>query len=134
MRSTFLSHRLMAKAFQVGGWQTQLKFLNKIFPHYFEQEGDPGDSVALSKLAVESGIFTSQADADAFVKSDELSQEVETGIQKARAKGITGVPHFELQANKPDSPPLVAEIPGAQDSETIAAILGQMAKRLQAAA
>jgi predicted DsbA family dithiol-disulfide isomerase len=84
-------------------------------------------------MAYEAGIFPSQAEAEAFAHSDELKSEVENGFLVARRKGISGVPNFEIEANDPtDStkPPVMAEIPGAQEPETIAAFIGKIAQRV----
>ncbi len=111
----------------------QKRFLDLVFHHYFEAEGDPGDPEALAQFAHEAGVFASKSEADAFCASNELAREVEQGFQQARVKGITGVPNFEIVAQNPadaDAVPVGAEIPGAQESETIVAFIAQIAKRV----
>ncbi|KDN52026.1 thioredoxin-like protein [Tilletiaria anomala UBC 951] len=132
VRSTMLSHRLLAKAHQVGGWKAQLAFLNLVFPYYFEKQGDPGDAEALAMFAHQASIFSSKSEADAFCKSDELTDEVRKGFVRARRAGITGVPNFEMTAQREGNVPVVAEVPGAQDPETLAAIIKQIAQKVQA--
>ncbi|PWN28894.1 hypothetical protein BDZ90DRAFT_133789 [Jaminaea rosea] len=146
IRNTLLSHRLMERAFagpkghndsEGAGWETQLALLDKLFPHFFEHRGDPGDPAALARIAVEASVFPSEDEALKFLtESDEYGPEVQEGIQDARRKGITGVPHFEIFAggSKEGKETVVkAEIPGAQDADTFVAVFRQLAEAYQRA-
>lgn len=61
------------------------------FKSYFEEEQDPGSHEILARDAETADIMTKE-EALAFLKSDELKSEVEAGIRKAQARGISGVP------------------------------------------
>lgn len=133
VRNTTLSHRLMEVAFDKGGWEKQLGLLNVLFPHYFEKAGDPGDADALSDIGVQSGIFATKDEAKAFFAGSQYEEEVQRAFREAHAKGITGVPHFELLAgdvkqSAGDTQAIKAEIPGAQDPETFVAVFKQIAE------
>lgn len=144
VRNTLLSHRLMERAYSgpsgsnAGNWEQQLALLDKLFPHYFEHRGDPGDADALARIAVEAGVFPSKEEALRFLtESNEYDEEVRRGIVDARRKGITGVPHFEIIAGNgvdEKEPAIKAEIPGAQDPETMVAVFRQLAEAYQRAA
>ncbi|CAO1632012.1 unnamed protein product [Parajaminaea phylloscopi] len=133
VRNTLLSHRLMEKAFAKGGWSLQLALLNTLFPFYFEQAGDPGDTQALSDIGVKAGIFGSVDDARAFFAGKEFEAEVQAGFELARAKSITGVPHFEITAGRqenssaPTEKAVQAEIPGAQEPDVFVSVFKQIA-------
>ncbi|KAJ6630967.1 thioredoxin-like protein [Mycena sp. CBHHK59/15] len=85
------AHRLSRKAFHVGGQDVQLPYLMAIFRVHLEEGKDVADIDVLSDVAAEVGIM-SKAEAIAFLKSDELEEEVNNMCNEARAKGVTGVP------------------------------------------
>ncbi|KAJ7841328.1 thioredoxin-like protein [Mycena olivaceomarginata] len=85
------AHRLSRKAFHMGGAQLQLPYLNAIFRVHLQEGKDVSDVQVLSDVAAEIGMLT-KAEAIAFLKSDELEDEVNNMCDEARAKGITGVP------------------------------------------
>jgi predicted DsbA family dithiol-disulfide isomerase len=91
------SHRLIEKAYQVGGEEAQLKFVDRLFKTYFEEEGDIGDHNLLARDAETAGIM-SKDEALAFLKGDELKKEVKQGIAKAQMRGISGVPFTILNS------------------------------------
>ncbi|KAJ7116431.1 thioredoxin-like protein [Mycena epipterygia] len=86
-----LAHRLSRKAFHIGGMEKQLPYLMAIFRVHCQEGQDVGDINVLSDLAAEIGFMT-KAEAIAFLKSNELEDEVNNMCDEARAKGITGVP------------------------------------------
>lgn len=121
----------MEVAFQRGGWEKQLNLLNALFPHYFEKAGDPGDKDQLAGIAVKSGVFENKEEANKFFDGNEYLEEVHKAFDHARAKGISGVPHFELLAgdlNRQDIKVIKAEIPGAQEPDTFVAVFKQIAE------
>ncbi|KAJ7221020.1 thioredoxin-like protein [Mycena haematopus] len=85
------AHRLSRKAYRMGGAQLQLPYLTAIFRVHLEEGKDIGDIDVLSDVAAEVGMMT-KAEAIAFLKSNELEDEVNNMCDEARAKGITGVP------------------------------------------
>jgi len=85
------AHRLSRKAFLMGGMRFQLPCLITIFRVHLQEGKDIADIDVLSDVAAEIG-FMSKAEATAFLKSDELEEEVNNMCDTARAKGITGVP------------------------------------------
>lgn len=137
----------MEKAFQTGGWEQQLKLINKLFPAYFENSQDIGDKELLATFAVESGIFSTKEEAKTFLDSDELLGEVQKGYQEAVSQQISGVPNFTITALRPDTeadstpaamgaesnpgfrPFLRSRVSGAQDPETFVSLIEQMAKK-----
>ncbi|KAK0550747.1 hypothetical protein OC845_002522 [Tilletia horrida] len=148
LRNTTVSHRLMEKAFQTGGWEQQLKLINKLFPAYFENAQDIGDKDLLATFAVDSGIFPTKDAARSFLDSDELLSEVQKGYQEAVAQQISGVPNFTITALRPETdvgqstaavpgaesnpgfrPFLRSRVAGAQDPETFVNLIEQMAKK-----
>ncbi|PWN49882.1 hypothetical protein IE53DRAFT_387860 [Violaceomyces palustris] len=153
IRSTLKSHRLIEKSFQKGGSEAQLKVINSLFRAYFEKEADPGSDDLLSRVAEEEGIFETHEQAIAFLESRECLQEVEKGFMISRLKGISGVPHFELEVLKPikdDSPSNAnnhgwfqavkdpdhedrllarAEVGGAQETETFLDVFEKLLQR-----
>jgi len=85
------AHRLSRKAYRMGGAQMQLPYLNAIFRVHLQEGKDVADPDVLSDVAAEVGMMT-KAEAIAFLKSNELEDEVNNMCDEARAKGITGVP------------------------------------------
>lgn len=62
----------------------------RLFKSYFEEEQDPAAHEILARDAETAGIM-SKSEALEFLKSDELSKEVQEGIKKAQLRGISGV-------------------------------------------
>ncbi|TNY21085.1 thioredoxin-like protein [Rhodotorula diobovata] len=114
------SHRIIEKAYQLKGEDGQLALVERLFKTYFEESGDPGSHDLLARDAVSTGIFASEADAKAFLASDELLAEVQAGIRKAQLRGISGVP-FTIINDK-------YGISGAQETETFVEVFEKLAK------
>ncbi|KAJ6577420.1 thioredoxin-like protein [Mycena capillaripes] len=85
------AHRLSRKAYRLGGTQLQVPFLMAVFRVHLQDCKDISNIDVLSDIAAEVGIMT-KPEAIAFLKSDELEDEVNSMCNEARAKGITGVP------------------------------------------
>ena len=92
IRNTFLSHRLVEKAWEEGGETMQTRLIEKLFEGYFEQEKDIGDATWLAEVAVGCDVFENKEDAKAFLESDELKKETCDEVRKAQSMGISGVP------------------------------------------
>jgi predicted DsbA family dithiol-disulfide isomerase len=108
--NTFDAHRLIRRA-GMGGSQTAL--VEALFQAYFTEGRDIGKEETLADIAAENGM--DRADTLAFLRTDELVDQVRQYEEAARSAGITGVPAFV--ANR--RPVLM----GAHPPETIAAAL-----------
>ncbi|KAK4054898.1 hypothetical protein OIV83_000822 [Microbotryomycetes sp. JL201] len=112
------SHRLIEKARSLKGEQGQLRFTERLFKTYFEEEGDVGSHELLARDAETAGIMTKD-EALAFLKSDELKKEVDEGIKRAQMRGISGVPFTILNGK--------LAISGAQETDTFEQVFEQIA-------
>jgi predicted DsbA family dithiol-disulfide isomerase len=88
---TIPAHRLMTKAYEVGGAAAQTALFSPIFRAYYEDDLDISDPDVLADVADEAGIMSKDEALD-FVKSDECLAKVNHQVAEARAKGVTGVP------------------------------------------
>jgi predicted DsbA family dithiol-disulfide isomerase len=103
------SHRLIYLAGQKYGAAAQTKIVLALFRAYFEEEQNITDKAVLLKAAVSAGGIP-QAEAQAWLDSDEGGKEVDREAYNATAKFVTGVPNFTIQekyvvegAEEPDS-------------------------------
>ncbi|KAJ7052758.1 thioredoxin-like protein [Mycena amicta] len=119
IRQTTQSHRLIEKAYLVGGESKQRAIVEAIFAGYFENERDVGDHDFLSDCAVKAGVFGSKEEALAFLATDELKDGVQKDIMDAMRMGVEGVP-FILLNNK-------YAVSGAQGQETFLEIFRKLA-------
>ncbi|KAI0635810.1 thioredoxin-like protein [Trametes polyzona] len=88
---TIRPHRLLRKAYALGGQELQEKFLDALFYAYFTEGKNIADYDYLSELAESSGVLNKDQALE-FLKSDEYREEVEHMANEARKKGVTGVP------------------------------------------
>ncbi|KAI9000600.1 thioredoxin-like protein [Trametes punicea] len=88
---TIRAHRLLRKAYILGGQELQEKFLDAVFYAYFTEGKNIADIDLLADLADGVGLL-SKDEAVEFLKSDEHREEVEQMACEARKKGVTGVP------------------------------------------
>ncbi|KAI0661620.1 thioredoxin-like protein [Cubamyces menziesii] len=88
---TIRAHRLLRKAYMLGGQELQEKVLEAIFYAYFTEGKNIADIHFLGELAEEAGVF-SKDEAVEFFKSDEYRAEIEQMANEARKKGVSGVP------------------------------------------
>ncbi|KAI0783585.1 thioredoxin-like protein [Abortiporus biennis] len=88
---TTKAHRLLLKAWKLGGQDLQLPLLHALFKGYFEQSKNLGDIASLAGVAAEVGVM-SHDEAVKFLESDECQAEVEQMMIEVRKKGVTGVP------------------------------------------
>jgi len=112
------AHRLSRKAFLMGGMRFQLPCLIAIFRVHLQEGKDIADINVLSDVAAEIG-FMSKADATAFLKSDELEEEVNSMCETALTKGITGVPFVIVDGKW--------AVSGGQSSEVFVQIFKKLA-------
>lgn len=112
------AHRLSRKAYRIGGTQMQVPYLMAIFRVHLQEAKDIADIDVLSDIAAEVGMMT-KAEAIAFLKSDELEDEVNNMCDEARAKGITGVPLVVIDGKW--------AVSGGQSSEVFVQIFQKLA-------
>lgn len=116
---TIASHRILAKAYNLGGQDAQQKLLSVIFRGFFEENKDVGDLDWLAGCAEQAGVM-SAAEAKRFLESGELEKEVNAKIEMAQLMGITGVP-FTIVNGK-------WALSGAQPSDVFYAVFEKLAK------
>lgn len=85
------AHRLAAKAYKVGGQALQQAVLQAYFKAYFGEGKDIGNLDLLGDIAQGAGLM-GKAETISFLRSTELSDEVEETIAMARRAGIKGSP------------------------------------------
>ncbi|KAI0255123.1 thioredoxin-like protein [Lactifluus subvellereus] len=88
---TISAHRLIAKAYEIGGPAAQAALMTPIFRAYQENELDISDPEVLADAAEQAGIM-SRVEVLSFLNSDECLAKVNNQVAEARAKGVTGVP------------------------------------------
>ncbi|KAI0359982.1 thioredoxin-like protein [Trametes cingulata] len=88
---TIRAHRLLRKAYEVGGQELQEKFLDVLFYAYFTEGKNIADIDLLGELAESCGVLPKDKVTE-FLQSDEYRAEVDQMANEARKKGVTGVP------------------------------------------
>lgn len=114
---TTKAHRLLLKAWKLGGQNTQLPLLHALFKAYFEDGKNMGDSQSLAELAAATGLM-SHEEAITFLDSDECQAEVEQMMVEVRKKGVTGVPFVVIDGKW--------AISGGHNAETYVQIFKKM--------
>ncbi|KAJ7764581.1 thioredoxin-like protein [Mycena maculata] len=125
IRQTTDSHRLIEKAYQVGGQAKQRAVVEALFAGYFEHEKDVGDHAFLAECAADAGVLAKE-DALAFLAGNELKDNVAKNIREAQQLGVEGVP-FVILDNK-------YAVSGAQGMETFLQIFRKLASGKKLAA
>ncbi|TCD62122.1 hypothetical protein EIP91_007459 [Steccherinum ochraceum] len=115
---TTLAHRLLLKAWQLGGQRLQLPLLNTLFKQYFSEGLNIADEEVLAKAAADNDVMT-EAEALEWFKTDECLGEVEQMMIDVRRKGVTGVP-FVVIDNK-------WAVSGGQSADTYTQIFDKIA-------
>ncbi|KAJ7151402.1 DSBA-like thioredoxin domain-containing protein [Mycena crocata] len=118
IRQTTDSHRLIEKAYLIGGEEKQRVVVEALFAGYFEQEKDVGDHDFLAECAVKAGVFTKD-EALTFLAGTELKDNVGKDIMEAVQMGVSGVP-FVVLDNK-------YAVSGAQGQDTFLDIFRKLA-------
>ncbi|CAE6422656.1 hypothetical protein RSOLAG1IB_02453 [Rhizoctonia solani AG-1 IB] len=119
VRQTTPSHRILMKAFNIGGQDAQQAILTEILRGYHELAQDIGDPEVLGGYAEKTKVM-SKEEALEFLATDELKKEVADAIQEARNMGVTGVP-FTVIDDK-------WAISGGQPSDVFYQLLERLAK------
>lgn len=99
-------HRLVRYAQTAGGEDAQNAVMHGLWRRYFEQEVDITTLETLVEVGVEAGLGT-QEEVKAYLESGRDAKEVDEEAEEAREKGISGVPHYEIQGRW--------EVSGAQE-------------------
>jgi predicted DsbA family dithiol-disulfide isomerase len=115
---TTLAHRLVLKAWQLGGQKSQQALLTTLFKAYFEKLENIGDTEVLANAAASTGLM-SKDEAVRFLESDECFDEVETLMTEARKKGVNGVPFVVIEGKW--------AVSGGQTAEVYAQIFRKLA-------
>jgi len=90
---TISAHRLIAKAYEIGGPAAQSALMTPIFRAYQENELDISDPEVLADVAEQAAVLgMSREEVLCFLNSDECVAKVNNQVAEARAKGVTGVP------------------------------------------
>ncbi|KAF8477776.1 thioredoxin-like protein [Russula ochroleuca] len=113
------AHRLMTKAYEIGGPAAQSSLITPIFRASYEDDLDISDPDVLADLAEQAPIM-SRAEALSFIKSEECLATVNHQVSEARAKGVTGVP-FTIIDRK-------WAISGGQSAPVFVAIFSKLAE------
>ncbi|KAJ7255480.1 thioredoxin-like protein [Mycena haematopus] len=119
VRQTTDSHRLIAKAYAVGGQPMQLAVVSALFAGYFEHEQDIGSHAFLASCAVNAGVFATQAEAEAWLAGTEERDGVGRDIAQAMRMGVEGVPFVVLDDKY--------AVSGAQGQDTFLGIFRKIA-------
>jgi predicted DsbA family dithiol-disulfide isomerase len=118
LSNTTDSHRVLEKAYELAGQDGQLKAVELLFKRYFEEEKDLGDPELLAGVLAEADLLPWDQ-ALAFVKSNELRDEVQKGFVRAQESGISGVPYTVLDGKY--------AVSGAQEVSTFSNVLKTLA-------
>ncbi|EXJ89474.1 hypothetical protein A1O3_02541 [Capronia epimyces CBS 606.96] len=88
-------HRLVYWAQNRGGEEAQNKALLGLWRRYFEQEVDITTLDTLAEIGLEAGLG-SKEEIREYLESGKDGEEVDRLAEEARLKGISGVPHYEI--------------------------------------
>ncbi|KAI0077036.1 thioredoxin-like protein [Panus rudis PR-1116 ss-1] len=116
---TTMAHRLLLKAWKLGGQTLQLPTLEALFKAYFEDGQNMGDVATLARIAAANGVM-SEEEAVQFLESDELLKEVEQMMMEVRRKGVTGVPFVVIDGKW--------AVSGGQSAETYVQIFKKIGR------
>jgi len=115
--NTLLAHRLIWLAGQPDSPVPQDAMKERLLQAYFTDGLNIGDPDTLADCAVEVGF--DRGEIVAFLASDRGTEEVAAELASAHENGITAVPTYVINGQW--------AIPGAQEPETFAQVLGKMA-------
>jgi len=96
IRQTKPAHRVMEKAWEVGGWEVQSKMGDALYKAFHVDGLDVCDPEILAKTASSVDGFLSYDEALKFVNGDDLAYEVDKALEKAEIWGIDQVPTYIL--------------------------------------
>jgi predicted DsbA family dithiol-disulfide isomerase len=97
LANTNRSHRLEALAKKKEGdeasWNVGMDLM-----HAYQVEGkSPADPAVVAEIGVRHGLFSDQAEGEAWVLGNDLDAHTQAGYADARRNGISGVPNFVFQ-------------------------------------
>jgi predicted DsbA family dithiol-disulfide isomerase len=116
--NTFDAHRLIGFALSVGGPAVQHRVKQRLLDAYFTEGVDVGSRVELARLATESALFGSTADAEAFLQSKKFVEQTRNEIADGVDRGVSAVPTFVFENQW--------SVPGAQDPEVFVRVLERL--------
>jgi len=117
--NTLLAHRLLWLAEQPDSPVPQVDVKERLLQAYFVDGVHIGDAEALADCAADVGF--DRDDVVSFLESDRGVAEVDAELRHAHENGITAVPTYVLDGRW--------AIPGAQEPDTFAKVLGKMAAK-----
>lgn len=118
--NTFDAHRLLAWALATQGSTSQNALAEVVFSAYFEHGADVSDHATLAELAGSAGLDTDAALA--MLASGDMADEVAADIASASGLDIHAVPTMVVGQR--------LMIPGAQEPETLRALLVRAHQRM----
>lgn len=118
--NTLDAHRLLAWAWETGGPSGQERLQERIFQAYFEAGENVADPDALARFAGDAGLDAH--DAKRVARSQAYASEVADDLRRGLDRQLTGVPAFVIEDRW--------LIPGAQDVETMTAVLERARQQL----
>jgi predicted DsbA family dithiol-disulfide isomerase len=126
--NTRAAHRLVGWAYVEGGWQAQHAVVETLFQAYFCLGQDVGDADVLSGLAKPFGLTESVKDCVLNGEGRlgaELDAELDAQLERGLDLGVSGVPGYVMGGSY--------LLPGAQDAETMHAIIQRAKIRFSSA-
>lgn len=96
IRQTKPAHRVIEKAYEVGGWEVQSQVADKLYEAFHVDGLDVCDPKILAEKASSVDGFLSYDETLNFVKGEELGYEVDKALEKAEVWGIDSVPNYIL--------------------------------------
>jgi len=116
--SSTRAHRLMMKAFEVGGQMKQQAVLLLLLKAFNIDNKDVSDVNVLADCAIGAGLM-SREQAVMFIQSDEWKAQVEEMSAEARVNGVTGVPFTVIEGRW--------AVSGSQSAEAYSQIFRKLA-------
>jgi predicted DsbA family dithiol-disulfide isomerase len=118
--NTFAAHKLLTKAGELHGWQTQTALKLALFSAYFQKGLDVSDEAVLLDIAESAGL--DRTEAKGWLSDEALAGAVRGEQAYWRDENISGVPAIIFDGQ--------FMVPGAQSAETFARVIEKiLAKR-----
>jgi predicted DsbA family dithiol-disulfide isomerase len=89
------------------GSEVQDRVVMELFRDYFEADGDVTSYSTLIRVAEKAGL--DPAEVEGWLEGGQGGEQVDSEVQRAREKNVTGVPSFIIQDKY--------EVDGAQDEQ-----------------
>ncbi|EME85901.1 uncharacterized protein MYCFIDRAFT_70920 [Pseudocercospora fijiensis CIRAD86] len=94
------SHRLLQQVRRTKGLGAQKALLEQIYSAHMEHDADITSHNDMAKAAVSAGL--DKDEVLAFLKSGELTEEVDAMAARSRQNGVTSVPTFDFNGRRVD--------------------------------